>query len=61
MIRPLRQSEAAKRNLISARTIEGVAAKRAAGVRLGRPRRCPDSTSGVAAVADLLTGRAARG
>lgn len=44
MNRPLRQSSAARRNLISARTVEALAAKRAAGVRLGRPRRCPDQT-----------------
>lgn len=31
-----------RRNLISARTIEALAAKRAAGIRLGRPRACPD-------------------
>ncbi|MFJ4843203.1 recombinase family protein [Streptomyces sp. NPDC088746] len=36
------RSSVGSRNLISARTIEALAAKRAAGVRLGRPRICPD-------------------
>lgn len=30
------------RNLISKRTIQALEARRAAGVRLGRPRACPD-------------------
>ena len=36
------RSSIGNRNTISARANEALAAKRAAGVRLGRPRACPD-------------------